>query len=173
MADARPLPTAKRADLLLGTSKNALISYIRIASPLLHGGVNMVSDVVEHTLGGITYSPVGHGVATPQEGDATSPTYTVLLPNVDRRIGRALRTSSAPMTVSLDWYLSSDLDLTVLPRVALAGAAPLVSMTDYHVVDIAASGASQITLTIERRNIEQEPFPHVRATIDVAPGLHR
>lgn len=170
---ARSLPTAKRADLLLGTSKNALIAYIRVASPLLHGGVNIVSDVVAHTLGGITYEPVGIGAATPVESDATSPRHTIQLPNVNRRLGRALRTTNARMTVSIDWYLSSDLDLTVTPRVALSGAAPLVSMADYQVVEISAATASAITLVIERRNIEQESGVYGWANYETAPGLYK
>lgn len=169
---ARDIPSATRADLLKGQSSHALVAHIRVSSPLVSGGVNIVSDTVAHTVDGVTYDPIGVGIATPRENDDASPRQSLTLPDTDRRLGMALRSTTETMRISIDWYTMADFDITVIPRVPLDGASPIVSQIDWLVVDVSAQLGS-VSLTIEQRNIDQEPFPQVRATRTVAPGLHK
>jgi len=167
----RSLPTATRADLLKGTSSNALIGYIRILSPRIAGGVNYVSDVVAHTVDGVTYEPIGDGIATPAQDDARSPRQTFVLPDIDRKLNKALRTDTAAMTASVFWYTAADLDLAVTPRAPVSGAVPLVAYSGWRVIEVGDAGGGSITLTIERRNIDQEVIG-LSADAQTAPGLH-
>lgn len=169
----RDLAVADRADLLLGQSNTPLIAFVRIDAPRIRGGVALVADTVPHLLGGVTYQPIGLGLAPPEDSDQTSPRQSLVLPNIDRRIGEALRRGGDQMTVSLAWYSMRLFDLTAVPRVPLGAVRPFVEMIGWRVVEVSNAGGGSITVAIERRNIEQEPFPHVRATADIAPGLHR
>lgn len=167
----RALPVATRADLLRGSSRNALIGFLRISSPIITNGIALVTDVVEHTLGGVTYLPAGLGLATPRESNGASPRESINLPNVDRRIGAALRKSNAAMMVSIDWYTMADFDLSVTPRVPMTGARPIVSMEDWSVVEVSGASASSVSLVIQIRDIDQESY-NLRATPSIAPGLY-
>lgn len=169
----RPLSSATRADLLLGTSRHAVIPYIRIVAPNISGGLAYVGDAVDHVLAGRTYTAIGLGIAPPVESDETSPRISLTLPDVDRKLGAALRKSTGRALVSLDWYWMGAFDLTVTPRAPLPSASPIVSIRNWMAVDISNAGGGSISLVLMRPNLDREPFPQLRATLSVAPGLHK
>jgi len=169
----RPLSAPIRADLLLGSSLYPVIPYIRITAPNITGGVAYVGDAVDHVIDGRTYRAIGIGIAPPVENDDLLPKMTLTLPDVDRRLGAALRASRRRAFVSLDWYHMSVFDLTVTPRAPMPGATPLVTIRDRLVVEVTSAGGGSISLVLMRPNLDREPFPQLRATLAVAPGLHK
>ena len=169
----RDLTPGARADLLNGTSSHPIIAYLRIRATAAVGGLAYSSDTVPHEVDGVTYQPTGTPIAPPEETEVTSARLEIVRPDIDGKIGGALRTTTDRVRVSIDWHLMEGFDLSVNPRVPDgATPAPLWSLRDWWVVEVTGADGAGIGLSIAPPDIEQEPFPALRATADTAPGLH-
>lgn len=169
----RDLTPGARADLLKGTSSYPIIAYLRIRARAAVGGLAYTSDTVSHEVDGVLYRPIGTPIEPPEEAEVTSARLDLSLPDVDGKIGDALRKTTDRVLVSIDWHSMEGFDLTARPRVP-DGATPdpLWSERDWWVVEVSGADGAGINLTIAPPDIEQEPFPALRATADIAPGLH-
>ena len=169
----RDLTPEARADLLLGTSRHAVIGYVRIRASAIVGGLAYVGDTVPHLIDGVEYVPVGVLIPAPEETEVTSPSLDMALPDVDGVLGEALRGTDDSVSVSIDWRLMDGFDLSVVPRVPDGSTpAPLWSIRDWAVVEVTGADGARVGLTIAPADIEQEPYPLLRATPEIAPGLH-
>jgi hypothetical protein len=170
----RDLPADARADLLLGTSRDAIVAYLTIRSAAIPGGLHLVGDSAPHLIDGVTYHPIGQAIEPPEEGEVTSARLSLTLPDIDGRLGRAMRLTYGRAVVSIAWRSMAGMDLTARPRVPVdATPAPLWFLRGWTVTEVAGADGQQIGLTIAPRDIEQEPYPALRATADTAPGLFR
>lgn len=169
----RDLTPAARADLLIGASSHPIIAYLRINAGAIAGGLAYCSDTVPHDLGGVLYQPIGTPIPPPEETEVTSARLEMRLPDPGGKIGDALRKTTDRVRVYIDWRSMDGFDLSANPRVP-DGATPasLWSLSGWRVVEVAGADGAGIGLTIAPPDIEQEPFPAIRATADIAPGLH-
>lgn len=165
------LTDAQRTELNRPDSPNALIAFLTIEHGQLGGALRLVCDVLEYVRGGETWTPVLFDYRlVPDEG---RPPRTVLtVPNVDRRIGRALRAVITPPRITLELLSSEDFDLTVVPRQEIATAAVIYEYREFEVASVEISPAA-VEATVMLRDYSQEPWPFVRATQDRLPGLFR
>ena len=159
----RDLDPAVSADLRLGTSRNAVIPFLRIRVDHIPGGLAYVGDNRPHVRGGVTYAPIGTGIAPPEQSDTLTPSMTIRLPDVDRRLGMALQHAVNPSTVEIDWYPLGDLAYIDQPIVA----------TGAWLIKSADKAGGVVTLTLEKPSLDMEPWPALRAVLGIAPGVNK
>lgn len=166
----RDLPEPIRADLLSGTSSHALIATLVLRAPLMPA-LRIVSDKRPFVIGGQVYIAQPFQAAPVDDQDDLSPSLSLVLANADRRVGEALRRSTQQATADLAWYWMGDFDLGATPREATGTPTCVLQLSRWRVVEVASADVDTVSLRIQRRDISQEPFPFLRATEDIAPGL--
>lgn len=166
----RDLPEPIRSDLLSGTSSHALIAALVLSAPLMPT-LRLVSDTRPFVIGDEEYIAQPFQAAPAEDDDDLSPSLSLVLSNADRRVGEALRRSTEQARAELVWYWMGDFDLSVTPRVPTGTPTRVLQLSRWRVVEVNSADVNAVSIRIQRRDISQEPFPFLRATENVAPGL--
>ena len=161
----------QRATLEAPDTPHALIAFLTIEHDALNDAIRVVSDVLPYQLDGQTYEPLifGHRLLTDGDGP---PRTQLVMSNVDRRIGQALRRTSIRARVRLELRSTADFDLTVVPRTEAITNPPIYAIRDFELVNVSAD-ATTITGDVQLTDYSAEPWPYIRATQDRLPGLYR
>lgn len=149
----------------------ALLVFARIEHPAIDGPMRVVADVFDYFLGGQLWKGIPFTITLVTDSDAP-PATELRLPNIDRRIGRALRQLPDRARVSLAVHSADDFDLAKDPRAAVATPVPLYAFEGFELVDITGD-AEELTGRLMLRDFAQEPWPGVFATQSRLPGLFR
>ena len=169
----RTVPASVMAELERQTSADALLTFLTLTHPDLGQPVRVVADHSDfkYVLGGDTYQgmPFGGGILT---DDDQMPTAELIIPNIDRRIGFALKRSRSRPSIDLAVYSSADFDLTVNPRTEIGTASKVYSFVDFYLSEVQLD-AIAIRGRVTLRDYAQEPWPYLRATQDRCPGLYK
>lgn len=162
---------AQRVVLEAEQSPHALLAFLTITHPGLDEPIRVVSDVMDYQVDGLLWSgrPFGHQLLTDGEGTART---QLVIQNVDRRIGAALRRATERAKLRLEIRSSGDFDLSVDPRVEVVANPPIYSFLDLYLINVQAD-ALQIVGDVQGADYSVEPFPSVRATQDRFPGQFR
>ncbi len=164
---SRSIPAA--AEPLEEASGVAWLPFIEISHPTLTTPIRAVSDVIDYQWGGATWTAYPFGFRRISDDDGMPETQLVIQ-NIDRRIGAAIRSLSGRVGVSM-WLLSSaDFDLSADPRAAIGTPTPLYSITDWDLLNIKIDPIA-VTARVTMRDYATEPWPGIRATEDKFPGL--
>lgn len=163
------LTLAQKAALSAPASPEALIAFLTIEHPGLAVPLRMVRNTADMVLGGHTHLAVMFDMAlvTDTEG---APQTELRVPNVDARIGAAVRALTDRGRVRLDLCLSSDFDESVVPHTEIGTAAPIYALADFEILSVSVT-ASEVTARIGLRDYSTEPWPSLRATQNRFPGL--
>jgi hypothetical protein len=164
---SRSIPAA--ADVFAEASGDVWLPFLQIDHPALSEPIRVVSDVLSYTWGGATWLPYPFALARLTDEDA-QPETRLIVQNIDRRLGSALRVLSGRASVSMWLLSSSDFDLTLDPREPLGTPTPLYTFADYDLTDVTIDPI-QITGRVTVRDYSTEPWPGIRATQDRFPGL--
>lgn len=169
----RTLAARHLTDLDQPSSPAALIWFLTITHPALSVPIRVVSDVFDYTIAGETYIAIPFDVAPLTDNDQT-PSAELRVPNIDRRIGQALEKDMAGTRalVSAVAHSSDDFDLTVDPREPLdeMDLPAIYSFQQFELADVRGD-ALELSGRITLIDITQEPWPFLRATSDIFPGL--
>lgn len=167
----RSLPSDLQASLESGSTPDALLAFLEIDHPGLAEPIRVVSDWADYTWGGLTYTGVIFGFRLLTDTDEP-PSARLTVQNVDRRIGKALEGMTERASVAL-WLLSSaDFDLSVNPRVEIGTPAEIYAFRHFELTDVKAN-AVELSGKVSLRDFAQEPWPSLRATQELLPGLYR
>lgn len=162
---------AARVDLESEQSPHALLAFLTIEHPGLGDPLRFVSDVMDYLVGGLLFIGVPFGFRTLTDTDS-APRTQIVVENMDRRIGIALRQTNIRAKVRMDLRSSADFDLSQDPRAEVTSSAPIYAFRQFDLVNISVN-ATEMTGDVELIDFSVEPWPNIRATQDRLPGLYR
>ena len=162
---------AQRLTLEQENAPDALIAFLTIEHPALADPIQVVSDVMAYVVDGVRYEGIPFNVKALTDTES-GPRTQIVVQNLDRRIGEALRRSDTRAKVRLEMRSSADFDLSQDPRVELASTAPIYAFRFFELVNVEGDVA-QLVGDVELTDYTVEPWPNVRATQDRLPGLYR
>lgn len=162
---------AQRVFLEAQDTPDAALAFLTMEHPNLPDPIRVVSDVMDYKVGAITFVGMPFGVKLLTDSEAV-PRSQLVMQNVDRRIGNAVRRSLDRCKVKLEIRSSADFDLTKDPRVQLVAGSPIYAFSSFWLTNVQID-ATQLTGDIELEDYSVEPWPSVRATKDRLPGLFR
>lgn len=165
----RSLPTDIQADLERPDSPHAIIWFLIIQHPNFTVPVRIVTDALDYVLDGETYTGLPLSIQPISDADQSAASE-LRAPNIDRKIGAALETAEGRATVAATAYSTADFDLTQEPRVALGTPRKMLGYSHFELSSVTVN-AVEITGRVSLPDYGQEPWPHIRATSDRAPGL--
>lgn len=165
------------ADAFSEASGAVWLPFVQIDHPALGEPIRVVADVLPYRwnsgLRGASaddeWVPYPFGFRRLTDEDAM-PETRLVIQNIDRRLGTALRKLSGRATVSMWLLTSADFDLSQDPREPLGTVTPLYSFTGYDLTDVTIDPI-QISGRMTLRDFSTEPWPGIRATQDRFPGL--
>lgn len=167
----RALSADVRRGLETADSPDALLAFLTITHDNLADPIRVVSDVLDYVVGGVTWVGMPFGYRLLTDGDGGARTQLVMQA-VDRRITQALIASRERAKVKLELRSSADFDLSVIPRVELVSNAPVYAFSGFELINVTGD-ALQIAGDVELADYSAEPWPRLRATQDLLPGLFR
>lgn len=163
-------PAARRA-LESPASLSAMLPFLMIEHPHLAEPIRVVSDVMDYLRDGQLWLGVLFRATLPSDTES-APEARLTVPNVDRRVGNALRRLQDRAHVTLDVCSSADFDLSVDPRAPLGTVTPVYPPIRFQLVDIECTTA-ELSGTLMLRDFSQEPWPRLFATQSRVPGAFR
>lgn len=167
----RDLTEGQRRDLERSASTAVLLAFVKVEHPNLVDPLHLVGDAMDYLRDGRLWMGVLFRVSLPT--DSEGPTHaTITVPNVDRRIGRALLTLTDRAFVTLEVCSSADFDLGLDPREPLGPVTPLYPAIRFELVDVECTLA-ELSGRLMIRDFAQEPHPSIFATQARVPGLFR
>ncbi|BBF93386.1 hypothetical protein [Blastochloris tepida] len=182
---ARPIPPWHRIALDASASGDVVLMFAEITARALLTPIRVVSEgpggvstaggtTIGYRLGGVNHVGVPYRVDLLTD-DESAPRATIVVPNIDRRIGTAaLLTTEAPrldlrMALLSDWALAVDADNARSPI-----ATPTVLWQGLHLsLRNVRGSAVQIEADISGLDLTSEPWPAIRTTPDRTPALYR
>lgn len=167
----RSVPSDLQASLESGSAPDALLAFLTIEHPGLAEPIRVVSDPFNYIWGGETYTGVIFEFQLLTDTDEP-PSARLTVQNVDRRIGKALEGMNERADLALSILSSADFDLSTDPRTEVGTAAEVYSFSKFELVDVKAD-AIELSGKVSLRDFAQEPWPSLRATQEVLPGLYR
>jgi len=157
------------SEIFAETSQHAILPFLRIDHPSLAEPIRVVSDIVDYSWSGETWVGVPFGFRLLTDGEA-APETQIVVQNVDRAIGTALRKMSGSATISLWILTSADFPPPADPPVSPGVVTPLYAFEGYDLVDVTINPI-QISGRVVIRDYATESYPGVRATQSRCPGL--
>ncbi|AWD21621.1 DUF1833 family protein [Fuscovulum blasticum] len=167
----RDISPAARLALESVASTDALLPFVLVEHPALAQPIRVVSDVIDYQMDGHLWLGLLFRVSLPTDTDGP-PEASITIPNVDRRIGTALRVLTDRAYVTLSVLSSADFDLSQDPRVAPGPVTPVYPAMRFVLVDIECN-VSQLSGTLMLRDYTQEPWPRLFATESRLPALFK
>jgi hypothetical protein len=165
----REIPESVQRNLEQTSSPDALIWFLTITHDNLSEPIRVVSDVFDYIVGGETFTGLIFDVKVISDTDQT-PYSELRVQNVDRRIGQALREAQGRAKVEAIAYSTADFDLTKDPREEAGTPAEVYAFRHFELSDVEVN-AAEVTGRIMLADYTQEPWPSLRATADICPGL--
>jgi hypothetical protein len=160
-----------RRRLEMTDASDVLLAFATIEHENFTEPLRLVNDVVDYTLDGELYIGMLFGFKLLPDGEE-NPSTDVVIPNVDRRIGRALRPLSGRARVSLSVYSSADFDLTVLPREQIGSPSLIYRFERFELREV-DHNETEVTGKLMRRDPSQEQWPGISLTKLRSPGAWR
>jgi hypothetical protein len=129
------------------------------------------SDKMNYVLGGDTYVGFPFKCSILSDGE-DAPRGKLMLQNVDRSVGLAAKALTRAPSATLEIYLASDWDLTVVPRVPLGTPARAYRATGLFFRQISVDAVSA-SGSLESGNFATQPWPSIPASQGLLPCLFR
>ncbi len=168
MTDRRPLTSAQMAELQ-DAGGGALLGFLVITHDTLVEPIRVVSDPFDYRRGGHLYTglPFEWSLVTDTEA---APRAKLRIPNIDRRIGQAIRRASTRPRLALEVLSEADFDLSAVPRIERSTPVQIYAFAHFELSQISAD-ALAVEGQVQLFDPSGEPWPSVRATEDRFPGL--
>ena len=167
----RNIPSSVKKSLEQEASPDVLLAFLTIENEALVEPIRIVSDVLDYDLAGDFFLGFPFDFKLISDNNS-APETELVIQNVDREIGIAIRKSVSRAKVKMEIYSSADFDLTVNPRVEIGTATKIYGFVNFDLVSVKVSNDS-ITGRVVTVDTSTEPWPQERATQDRCPGLFR
>ena len=151
------------------SSEGALLAFITITHSNLTDPIRVVSDVVDYVKDGHTFTGVILDFKVVSDTEQ-APHAEIKVPNVDRRVSQALRSSRERAKVQFEVCNAADFDLTVFPRTQIDTVVPIYEFAQFELSEVSAD-VTMLTGRVVLRDYAQEPWPRIRATSRRLPGM--
>ncbi|OWJ78425.1 DUF1833 family protein [Haematobacter genomosp. 1] len=168
----RDIPAATRASLEDAASPDALLAFLLVEHPALAEPIRLVCDPLDYLYQGEKWTGIVFGYTILDDAEEAVAAAEITLPNVDRRIGQALREITGEARLTLSLLSTADFDLSVVPREPVGTPGVIHHMPGY-VLKSVTGDAVQVTGQVGLHDYSQEPWPCVSATQARLPGLYR
>lgn len=168
---SRAIPQGVRNELEAASSSTALLCFVKIEHDDLDDDVRVVCDPLPYVWGGEQYEGVIFDFKILTDDDEF-PFTELTLPNVDRRIGEAVRATKVRPRVGLYMLSAADFDLSQNPRTQIGTPVPVYSFEGFEISEVAVDVA-EIRARVVMRDYSTEPFPGISATQSRFPGLFK
>jgi hypothetical protein len=152
-------------------SDHVILTFMTVEHEFLSEPLRVVNDVVDYVLDGATYQGILFGFKLLPDGEEI-PTTDIVIPNVDKRIGRVLRPLGGRAKVSVVLHSSADFDLTQFPRVQIGTPSVIWSINRFDLIEVDHNEV-EVTGKLILRDPSQEQWPGISATRSRLPGLWR
>jgi hypothetical protein len=152
-------------------SSDVLLAFVVVEHENFSTPLRVVNDVIDYHLDGELYTGILFGFKLLPDGEE-NPSTDVVMSNVDRRIGRALRPLSGRARVSLSIYSSSDFDLTQNPREPVGSPSLIYQFNRFELVEV-DHNETEVTGKLILRDPSQEQWPGISLTKERSPGAWR
>lgn len=161
-----------REALTSGNSDVVPLAFLTITHPSLSEAFYFVSDGVDFTRGGVTWTGIPFDITFLSDNERP-PISELTIQNVDRVIGERIKAIGIePCRVKLEILSSADFDETVEPRAEIGTAHVHVLADHLFLVNVHVDVLS-ITGTLKSWDYTQELYPAYSATKDRLPGLFK
>ena len=171
MVIQRTIPPGVGRELDREGSPEQILAFLTINHSSLLDDIRVVSDPVNHVLGGLTFTGFVFKVSMLSDDDR--PPHTQLtIQNSDRIIGNVLRLIDSPPKLTLEAIAGSEFDQTVDPRTEIATAARTYSASELTLINVEVD-VLQITGRLQIRDYSSEMWPGTMAVQVHFPGLFR
>lgn len=167
----RESAAAERVFLEAEDSPDALLAFLTLTHPNLGEPIRLVSDVMDYLVDGDLFIGMPFGFKMLSDSDSM-PRSQLVVQNVDRRIGQAVKASLERCAVELVVRSSADFDLSEDPRTELATSTPIYAFRSFWLTNVEVD-PMQLSGDVELEDYSVEPWPSIRATQDRLPGLFR
>ena len=174
----RDIDADHRAALEASAGEDDPLCFLVLDHDDLAAPIRVVSDTgtedgepVEWTYGGNDYIAFPFVLEWVTDNDGP-PTARIEIANVDRTIGEVLRGLTSPATVSLTVIPPSEFVTTTNPRTEIGTATVIMSAANLSLRDVEVDAVS-VRGTLASLDDTREPYPALRATQALLPGLYR
>lgn len=167
----RQIPASVRKTLEEEASPDILLAFLTIENEALVNPIRIVSDVLDYNLAGDIFLGFPFDFKLISDNDV-NPETELVIQNVDREIGIAIRKSVSRAKVKMEIYSSADFDLTTNPRTEVTTATKIYGFVNFDLVSVRVN-AETITGRVVTVDTSTEPWPQERATQNRCPGLFR
>ena len=150
--------TADRATLFSDRISDAYVALLTISHPILEEPIRCCTNSSDITSNGDLYYGARLDLILPTKAQEKQ-RARISVANVDRRIGLAARTMLTPATITFDIIKADDPDTIEI-------AYPPMLLTDIR------GDVSAVTGELREQMNQQDPWPQVRATKSIAPGVY-
>ncbi len=154
----RNLSEKLKRELLKQNTDEVFLFLIEIYHSSLSEPIRVVNDGVNHTSNGNEYIGLPYELTLPEESADSVPIASLKIDNVDRQIGKTIRSMSGRATVNIKMVLASDPDSVETEWLGLG-----LEQINYD--------ALQITGELVGPNFLIEQFPGDSFTPDKFPAL--
>ncbi len=165
----RTVTTTQRADLDAAHSPHALVAFLKVEHDNLSTPIRVVADNVDYIWGGETWKGIVFD-AKPATDDENATFTEITVQNIDREIGRALEKAITPAKIALYLISTADFDISVGPRVESVTPSPIYALQEFSLRSVSVD-VLQVKARAALRDYATEPWPYIRATEDICPGL--
>ncbi|HXF88147.1 MAG TPA: DUF1833 family protein [Xanthobacteraceae bacterium] len=165
----RNLSAKFRRQIEAVAADDPLVMFAEVYAADLLDPVRVNSDVVDYVYGGNTWIGCGFSLVFLTD-DERPPRARVSIPNVDRRIGAAARAVSS-VRLNLYLMLKSDFDDND-PRQPIGAPVPEYVARHLFLRNVSCD-ALTLSGEITAFDLAAEPWPKIRSTPDLLPGLYR
>jgi len=166
----RKLTSTFRDDLEALQSDEVIVFMAKIYSEEMPEAVYVNSDVVDYVYNDFNYIGFAFRMSLLTD-DEQPPRAKISVPNVDRRIGELFLGLTKPLRLKVDIVLRSAFNDEVPRRpvgaVVAEYTAPALYMRNISV------DALTVSADIMGFDLSSEPYPRIRSTEDLLPGLFR
>lgn len=167
----RTLTTSFRRQINAYLSGDVVLLFAEITHPNLATPIRVVTDTVDYTWNGNTWTGVMFDVQLLTDNDSV-PETRVTIPNVDTAFGNALLALVNPPSVKLWVLTSADFNLTVDPRAPLGVPDIEYYAEGLFLTDVVVD-ALQVSGRLSTYDLAREYAFKQRTTKDRAPGCWR
>jgi hypothetical protein len=151
------------------TADDPLVMFAEVYAADLLDPVRVNSDVTDYLYDGHLWIGCGFSLVFLSD-DERPPRARISIPNVDRRIGAAALAVRS-VRLNLHLLLKSDFDDNE-PRQPIGNPAPEYSARHLFLRNVSCD-ALALSAEIASFDLAAEPWPKIRSTPDLLPGLYR
>lgn len=166
----RTISTTFRDSAEAEQTSETFVVMATVTHPNLLVPIRVNSDIVDYIYNGDIYFGVAFAISLLSD-DEQPPKAQVMIPNVDQTVGEAILTISTSPRIKIELFARSDFNSDT-PRRAIGIPTVEYSAPELFLRNVTCDAVA-LTADIFSYDVSTEPWPRIRSTPDLLPGLFR